>query len=140
MLDSIHWLVFASGLLSSTLLPGNSEAVFSLAILDSPELTITLLIAVTAGNTLGGLISWGMGRVIAIRYPAAELSKPGTARALAAIQKWGSPVLLLSWIPVIGDPLCVAAGWLKISPLASTIFIAIGKLLRYALLAWLILY
>ena len=139
MLDSIHWLVFASGLLSSTLLPGNSEAVFSLAILDSPELTITLLIAVTAGNTLGGLISWGMGRIIAIRYPAAELTKPGNSRALASIHKWGSPVLLFSWVPVIGDPLCVAAGWLKISPVSSAIYIATGKLLRYALLAWLIM-
>jgi len=136
---SIYWLVFISGLLSSTILPGNSEAVFSIALTDSPELATQLLIAVSVGNTLGGVISWGMGRVIAIRYPAEQLTKPSQARALKTIQQWGTPALLLSWVPVIGDPLCIAAGWLKTTPVISFIFIAIGKAIRYLILAWLIL-
>ena len=139
MTDSIHWLVFLSGLISSTLLPGNSEAVFSVALINEPDLTFTLLMAVTAGNTLGGLISWGMGRVIAVRYSAEQLTKPSHMKALKTIQQWGTPALLLSWVPIIGDPLCVAAGWLKTDLIMSFIYIAIGKLLRYALLAWLIL-
>jgi len=137
--NSIYWLVFISGLLSSTILPGNSEAVFSIALTDTPELAIQLLIAVSVGNTLGGMISWGMGRVISIRYPAEQLTKPGHARALKTIQQWGSPALLLSWIPIIGDPLCIAAGWLKTNPVLSFTYIAAGKVLRYAMLAWLIL-
>ena len=139
MTDSIYWLVFFSGLLSSTLLPGNSEAIFSVALINEPDLLITMLLAVTAGNTIGGLISWGMGRLIAIRYSAEQLTKPSHLKALKTIQRWGTPALLLSWVPVIGDPLCVAAGWLKTAPILSFIYIAVGKFLRYALLAWLIL-
>jgi len=139
MTDSIYWLVFFSGLLSSTLLPGNSEAVFSITLLHNPEISITLLLAVTAGNTAGGLISWGMGRVLAIRYSAEQLAKQNHQKAVKTIQQWGAPALLLSWVPIIGDPLCVAAGWLKTSPIMSFVYITTGKLLRYAMLAWLIL-
>ena len=139
MTDSIYWLVFFSGLLSSTLLPGNSEAVFSIALINNPDFFIPLLFAVTAGNTAGGLISWGMGRVIAIRYSAEHLAKPNHLKAVKTIQKWGAPALLLSWVPVIGDPLCVAAGWLKTSPIMSFAYITTGKLMRYAVLAWIIL-
>ena len=138
MLDHVTWAVFASGLLSSTLLPGNSEAVFSLALLDEPQSLTVLLVAVTLGNTLGGMISWAMGRIIALRFPADALTRPSHERALAMIQNWGSPALLLSWVPVIGDPLCVAAGWLKISFSLSLIFVLAGKLSRYAVMAWLI--
>jgi membrane protein YqaA with SNARE-associated domain len=138
MNDPAYWAVFISGLLSSTLLPGNSEAVFSIALLDDPQSLYALLAAVTIGNTLGGMISWGMGRAIAIRYPANSLIRPSQIRALSIIQRWGSPALLLSWIPVIGDPLCVAAGWLKISFIPSLIFVLAGKFSRYAVLAWLI--
>jgi membrane protein YqaA with SNARE-associated domain len=139
MTDSIYWLVFFSGLLSSTLLPGNSEAIFSIALINEPDIALTLLIAVTTGNTIGGIISWGMGRLIAIRYPAEQLTGHNHTKALKTIQRWGSPALLLSWIPIIGDPLCVAAGWLKTSPIMSFIYISIGKLIRYAMLIWLIL-
>ena len=139
MFQSLHWIVFTSGLVSSTLLPGNSEAVFSISVIDAPEHATTLLLAVTLGNTLGGVISWGMGRLIAIRYPAQDLVKPAHARAVTTIRRWGGPALLLSWVPVIGDPLCVAAGWLKTAPLSSLLYIATGKLIRYALLLWLII-
>ncbi|MCW8963555.1 MAG: DedA family protein [Gammaproteobacteria bacterium] len=139
MFHSIYWLVFISGLLSSTILPGNSEAIFSIALIDTPELAIQLLLAVAVGNTIGGMISWGMGRLVAIRYPAEQLTKPAHARALKTIQRWGSPALLLSWVPFIGDPLCIAAGWLKTTPAMSFLYIAIGKMLRYTMLMWLIL-
>lgn len=138
MNNPVYWAVFISGLLSSTLLPGNSEAVFSIALLDDPQSLYALLAAVTIGNTLGGMISWGMGRAVAIRYPADSLVRPSQLRALSIIQRWGSPALLLSWIPIIGDPLCVAAGWLKVSFLPSLIFVLAGKFSRYAVLAWLI--
>ena len=138
MNNPVYWAVFISGLLSSTLLPGNSEAVFSIALLDDPQSLYALLAAVTIGNTLGGMISWGMGRAVAIRYPADSLVRPSQLRALSIIRRWGSPALLLSWIPIIGDPLCVAAGWLKVSFFPSLIFVLAGKFSRYAVLAWLI--
>lgn len=135
MPDSIYWLLFSSGLLSSTLLPGNSELVFAGLLYEYPDEWLTLLIAVTLGNTLGGLVSWGMGRWIAVYYPVQKLSKPGHEKAIARIQRWGSPALLLSWVPVVGDPLCIAAGWLKTGFFASVVFILLGKLLRYAMIA-----
>lgn len=134
MNSSLFWLVFTSGLLSSTLLPGNSEIVFSGALLERPDLALNLLLIVTLGNTIGGIISWVMGRVAAIRFPLNVPDKPSQQKAIKAIQRWGSPVLLLSWLPFVGDPLCLAAGWLKIPPLSSFIYIGLGKLMRYSLL------
>lgn len=131
------WLVFSSGLLSATLLPGNSEVVFSVVVATHPESWPGLLMAVTAGNTIGGCISWGLGRVLAERFPAQSVRHDN---AIRTIRRWGSPALLLSWVPFVGDPLCVAAGWLKTAPLPSLLFIAFGKLLRYALIVWLVVF
>jgi membrane protein YqaA with SNARE-associated domain len=81
----------------------------------------------TIGNTLGGLTSYGVGRL---------LPKPATApRALAIARRWGVPALLLSWLPVIGDALCVASGWLRQNLAAAALAIAVGKLARYLALA-----
>ena len=80
----------------------------------------------TLGNTLGGMSSYLIGRIIP---PKKDL--PG----LPAIQKHGSPALLLSWVPFIGDPLCVAAGWLRLDPWRSLLFIALGKFARYWVIA-----
>jgi membrane protein YqaA with SNARE-associated domain len=56
-------------------------------------------------------------------------------KGLALLQRYGSPVLLLSWVPLIGDPLCVAAGWLRINAALATLFIALGKFARYLIIA-----
>ncbi len=126
--------LFFSAFLSSTILPGSSEVVlFALAIQgDLPH--SDLLAVATAGNTLGGMSSWVLGWVIALRYPMTKLSKPTHRRAVERVQQWGSPVLLLSWVPVIGDPLCVAAGWLRMSWMGALFFIGVGKALRYGVL------
>jgi len=56
-------------------------------------------------------------------------------RGLEAVRKYGSPSLLLSWVPFIGDPLCVAAGWLRLNPWLSALFMASGKFARYVVIA-----
>jgi membrane protein YqaA with SNARE-associated domain len=56
-------------------------------------------------------------------------------KGLAIVQRYGAPALLLSWVPLIGDALCVAAGWLRVSVIRATLYIAIGKLARYAAIA-----
>jgi len=126
--------LFFSAFLSSTILPGSSEVVlFALATQgDLPHWN--LLAVATAGNTLGGMSSWGLGWVIALRYPLTELSKPAHRRAVERVHQWGSPILLLSWVPVIGDPLCVAAGWLRMSWMGTLFFIGVGKAFRYGVL------
>src|SRR5690348_7087536 len=108
--------LFASSFLAATLLPGGSEAVlFAVLKLHPDELGSAIAVA-TLGNALGGMSSYLIGRFIP---PKKDL--PG----LSAVQKYGSPVLLLSWVPIVGDPLCVAAGWLRISPWLSLVFITL---------------
>ena len=118
--------LFASSFLSATLLPGNSEFVL-LALLDeAPALKWPALAVATLGNTLGGMTSYLIGRL----FP-----KPVANRGVVWLQRYGPAALLLSWVPVVGDGLCVASGWLRQNAIAATLFIAIGKAARYWALA-----
>lgn len=126
------WGLFLGSFFGSTILPGGSEAILALLAANGEHDRLALLWVATLGNTLGGMSSWLIGRVIAWRYPAQEISNEKLQRAVQRMRKWGSPLLLLSWLPVVGDPLCVAAGWLRIHAGLAVIFIAIGKGARYA--------
>ncbi len=120
------WALFASSLLAATLLPGGSEVVlFGVLKLDPGQYWPALAVA-TLGNTLGGMSSYLIGRVI-----PQKKDLPG----LPAMRRYGSPSLLLAWVPVIGDPLCVAAGWLRLDPWLSALFMALGKFARYVVIA-----
>lgn len=120
------WALFASSFLAATLLPGGSEAVLFGVIKLHPAHYWPALAAATTGNTLGGMSSYLIGRII-----PQKKDLPG----LPAMRKYGSPALLLSWVPVIGDSLCVAAGWLRLDPWLSLLFIALGKFARYVVIA-----
>lgn len=123
--------LFLSAFLSSTILPGSSE-VLLVALATQGDVPYTNLLAVaTVGNTLGGMSSWGLGWIIALRYPLTTLSKAAHRRAVDRVRQWGSPILLLSWVPFLGDPLCVAAGWLRVSWFGAFLFIGLGKAFRY---------
>ena len=123
------WGMFVTSFLSATLLPGGSEVVlFALLKLHPDQLWPALALA-TLGNTLGGMSSYACGRWLP------QWQKFDDWRWQPRLQRWGSPLLLLSWVPLIGDALCVAAGWLRISALASALFMALGKAARYALVA-----
>ena len=137
-MDASLWSLFGSAFISSTLFPGGSEAVLVYLASDTTYTPLTLLSVAAVGNTLGGMTSWGLGWLIAVKYPARGLVKPGQRQAVNRIQRWGSPLLLLSWLPVIGDPLCVAAGWLRLHWLSSLVFIGVGKTARYAVLLYLL--
>jgi membrane protein YqaA with SNARE-associated domain len=120
------WALFGSSFLAATLLPGGSEAaLFAVLKLHPGQYWLALAIA-TLGNTLGGMSSYLLGRILPQKK---EL--PG----LPAVRKYGSPALLLSWVPIIGDPLCVAAGWLRLNPWLSTLYMGLGKLARYLVIA-----
>ncbi|MNC86559.1 Inner membrane protein YqaA [compost metagenome] len=119
-------MVFSSSFLAATLLPGGSEAVLFGALKLHPEQVVPALCVATLGNTLGGMSSYLIGRILPQRKDL-----PG----LPALRRYGTPALLLSWVPILGDPLCVAAGWLRLNPWLSMLFIALGKLARYAAIA-----
>jgi membrane protein YqaA with SNARE-associated domain len=126
--------LFLSAFLSSTVLPGTSEIVFIVLATQGNLPAWNLLAIATAGNTLGGMSSWALGWIISWWYPLTELVKPTQRLAVERVRHWGCPVLLLSWVPFIGDPLCIAAGWLRITWVGAFVFIAIGKFCRYAIL------
>ena len=121
--------LFASSFLAATLLPGGSEiALFAILTLRSADLVTAVLVA-TLGNTLGGMTSYLLGRIIPQHKPA---------ESLAALRRYGTPALLLAWVPIVGDGLCVAAGWLRMNPWSAACFMALGKLGRYAAIAALV--
>ncbi|QKT04191.1 DedA family protein [Ectothiorhodospiraceae bacterium 2226] len=130
------WLLFWSAFVSATLLPGGSEAIFAALVWRGEHALSLLLAAATVGNTLGGMTSWGIGRLAAWRWPAERLTTPTQRRAVDRVRRWGAPVLLFSWVPVIGDPLCAAAGWLRVHWLLALVLIGVGKFARYAAVAW----
>ena len=120
------WLLFSSSFLAATLLPGGSEAVLFGVLKLHPEQVWSALGVATLGNTLGGMSSYLIGRL---------LPQKKDLTGLPALRKYGTPALLLSWVPIVGDPLCVAAGWLRLNPWLSTLFIALGKFARYVAIA-----
>ena len=123
-------VLFLSSFLAATLLPGGSEVVFSALLLsDSVGVWPALLVA-TLGNTLGGLSTYLIGRLVPERKTDATM--------IGWLRRWGAPVLLLSWTPLIGDALCLAAGWLRVNGLYATAFIAAGKGARYWVIAQLL--
>jgi len=131
------WALFTASLLAATLLPGGSEVALLAAIKMHPGLLVPAISVATVGNTLGGLSSYAIGRILPARTPDPS-TRAGRwqLRALALAQRYGSPSLLAAWVPFIGDPLCVIAGWLRMPWLAVTIFMALGKLARYVAIAW----
>jgi membrane protein YqaA with SNARE-associated domain len=121
------WTLFISSFLAATLLPGGSEAVLFAVLKVHPTLFWSAVAVATIGNTLGGMSSYLIGRIIPQRR---ELKR------LEAVRRYGSPILLFSWVPLIGDALCLAAGWLRLNPWTSSGFMVAGKFARYAVVAW----
>ena len=132
--------LFIVALVSATLLPVGSEfAVFGLIKLD-PSLFWPAVLVATAGNTVGGAISWWMGYGAEALYERVQ-HKRFEARALKWLEGFGAKACLLSWVPGVGDPLCAVAGWLKLPFWPCVFYMAVGKFMRYltmtaALLYW----
>ena len=124
--SSSLWALFASSFLAATLLPGGSEFVLAGVLNAYPQQYWPALAVATIGNTLGGMSSYLIGRIIPQRT---------VIKGLKWVQRYGSAVLLASWVPIIGDPLCVAAGWLRVNPWLAALFMALGKFARYLVIA-----
>lgn len=124
--DLSLWGLFLSSLLAATLLPGGSEAVLVGVLKLHPELFWPALLLGTLGNTIGGMITFGMGWVLPQTQQLKHVDKA---------RRYGPPALLLAWTPLLGDALCLAAGWLRQNPLYAALFMAIGKFARYWLIA-----
>lgn len=121
------WGLLLSGFLAATLLPGGSEAVLALVIAGQPGRWPEALAVATLGNTAGSMSTYLLGRLL----PADRLP-----RRLDTVRRWGTAALLFAWLPLVGDALCAAAGWLRLNWLACMAWMALGKLARYAVITW----
>ncbi|PZD57982.1 DedA family protein [Pantoea ananatis] len=122
--------LLSSSFLSATLLPGSSEALLVALLIAKSASVYGLILVASLGNTLGGLTNIILGRLL-------PLKRQGRwhETAMTWLQRLGPAALLLSWLPIVGDLLCVLAGWLRFGWLPSILFLAIGKTLRYIVIA-----
>lgn len=134
--------LFFSAFGAATILPGSSEVVLASLLLDHPGALMPLLAVATIGNTLGAVVNWVLGRFL-VRFQDRKwfpVSPRRLEQASGLFQRYGYPLLLFSWVPVIGDPLTMAAGVLKARFLPFLLLVLIGKGLRYAVLGGAIWY
>jgi len=130
------WGLFLSAFISSTIAPGGSEAVLAYMVSEGHFQVQYLVIVAAIGNTLGAMTTWGLGMLAARKFPVANLLSDKKQKALSMVKKRGIWVLFFSWLPVIGDALCFAGGWLKLPLLSACSVIFLGKFSRYAVIAW----
>lgn len=129
--------LFLVSLLAATVFPAQSETALVALLLLGRHSPWILLSVASAGNILGGVINWILGRYIdrwrgSSWFPVSEHS---LTRAQSWYHRYGRWSLLLSWLPVIGDPLTLAAGIMREPFLSILILVAIGKIARYVALA-----
>ncbi|MDO5639957.1 MAG: DedA family protein [Neisseria sp.] len=117
----------ASAFTSATILPGTSEAAFALFVYQYPQAWAAALLVAGLANGLGSVVSYGMGRLIPPKKQPSE-------KVLRWLRRWGVWALLLAWLPVVGDGLPIAAGWLRLDFWKSVLMLVAGKFLRYAVL------
>ena len=120
------WSLAVAAFLAATVLPMSSEVALFGVLKLHPHLFWPAIAVATVANTLGGMTSYLIGRFLAARKPLKHVEQ---------VEKWGPAALLLAWAPLVGDALCVAAGWLKLNWIASAAFQATGRLARYLLVA-----
>lgn len=123
------WGLGVYSFLAATLLPGGSEVALFALLKAQPALAWPAMAVATAGNTLGGMFSWWCG------YALPRWRRLDSLPACRHLERWGSPLLLFAWLPLIGDALCLAAGWLRLHWLPCGLAMGIGKFARYWLVA-----
>jgi membrane protein YqaA with SNARE-associated domain len=148
--------IFLISLLAATLLPLGSEPALLGYLALQPHMFWPALLVATLGNALGGVITFWMGasahraycrlRAQAQTEPSAQIAQAHLAEqgrwvrhATSLTQRFGPFILLLSWVPLLGDPLCAVAGWLRLPFWASVFFMTVGKFARYAAVCGLLL-
>jgi membrane protein YqaA with SNARE-associated domain len=129
--DSLAYAsLFGSSFLSATLLPGSSEVLLVALLIAKKTSVYGLLLAASLGNTLGGLTNIFLGRLLPLKRQGRWHDT-----AMTWLHRLGPAALLFSWLPVVGDLLCVLAGWLRFAWLPAMLFLAVGKTLRYIVIA-----
>ena len=120
--------LFGASFAAATLFPLPSEAALFAYLQAHPDRAVLAVCVATLGNTAGGMTTYAIGRFL----PEQRAFHP---KALSLMKRYGAPLTLLAWLPVLGDALCAAAGWLRIRWWAALAFMAAGRLARYIVVA-----
>jgi membrane protein YqaA with SNARE-associated domain len=132
--------VFLSAFLAATILPFSSEVVLTAFYAAGGGEAVTLWLVASSGNVLGALVNWGLGRY-ALHWQDRKWF-PFKADQLERAKNWfaryGVWSLIMAWVPVVGDPLTFAAGFLRVNVWLFLILVTIGKAGRYAVVLWLV--
>jgi membrane protein YqaA with SNARE-associated domain len=125
--------LFLAAFVAATVLPFSSEAVLAAMAL-GPWSSFALWAAASLGNWLGGMSSYGLGRLGDLerlaRWTGADPAKATGMRE--RVRPYGAWAALLCWLPVVGDPIAIALGLLRVSPWTTALLMFIGKAVRYA--------
>lgn len=135
------WIMFISAFLSATLLPGNSELIFTTLVInlfwqtetDLYLASLWLISIAVLGNSLGSLSTYWLGRLFT--PPNLDTKhNPRLVWVINQINRFGGWALLFSWLPLVGDLFCAVAGWLRLNAYIATLAISLGKIVRYVFL------
>lgn len=131
-------LLFTHAFLAATILPFASEVTLGAMAMQGVHGPWILWGWATAGNLLGALVNYGAGWGLARfrHHPLFPVSDEAFQRAQERFLRYGAWSLLLAWVPVVGDPLTVVAGWLRTPMLLFIVLVGVGKGARYAALLW----
>ena len=134
--------VFISAFLAATILPAQSEAVLAYQLAMAPHALIGLVTIASAGNLLGAIVNWVMGRFLTHYRNRAwfPIKTHNLAKAELHYRRYGRFSLLLSWVPFIGDPITVVAGILREPLWSFVLLVGIAKASRYIVIAWMVVY
>jgi membrane protein YqaA with SNARE-associated domain len=131
--------LFVAAFISATLVPVGSEAVLFGLLRLNPEQFWNAVFVATAGNTLGGAVDWWMGygaHQVVDKYSHSR----SHVKAIEWLERLGPKACLLAWLPIVGDPLCAVAGWLRMPFWPCVGYMLIGKFLRYVAMTAALLY
>lgn len=130
-------LLFTAAFLAATIIPAQSEAVLIGLLMKGEHTVMTLVLVATVGNVLGSCVNWWLGRFLE-HYKNRRwfpVTPDALDRASRTYQRYGIWTLMFAWVPIIGDPLTVVAGVLRVPFALFVLFVTIGKAARYIALA-----
>jgi len=121
--------VLAASFIAATVVPLSSEAVLFGYLKLHPEHAALAVALATLGNTAGGMTTYLIGRL----FPG---KRNFDEKILQKVRRYGPAATFFAWLPLAGDGLCLAAGWLRVNWLAALGFMAAGRLARYLVIAY----
>jgi len=131
--------LFIAAFISATLLPVGSEPVLFGLLRLNPDMFWSAMLVATLGNTLGGALDWWMGYEAHLVVDKYRHSR-SHVKAMEWLERLGPKACLLAWLPIVGDPLCAVAGWLRMPFWPCVGYMLIGKFLRYVTMTVTLLY